>query len=199
MYCGKCGKEVKENSRFCCYCGTELVNDSLKAEPKPVLSDQSLDKEIVIYCAKKHWMALFPVILILSLFTVFYILPLYISRSEVSADIFVVILIILICFISPILRFWLDKIYITNKNFYLQQGILNIEKMVLPVQRIQMFYIRQSLLGRMLNYGHIVFESGAKHGKSTYKYVKNPEELNYVISNIDKYIQNLNNSIVNHN
>ncbi|MDD6069697.1 MAG: zinc-ribbon domain-containing protein [Clostridiales bacterium] len=34
MYCTKCGKEIKEDARFCIYCG-EVVSDSAKKMIQP--------------------------------------------------------------------------------------------------------------------------------------------------------------------
>lgn len=39
MFCGKCGKEVRDDDRFCPYCGAAVNQDGVKAEPAPVSDD----------------------------------------------------------------------------------------------------------------------------------------------------------------
>ena len=34
MFCSKCGKNIKDNSKFCCYCGTAIYSTKRKNESK---------------------------------------------------------------------------------------------------------------------------------------------------------------------
>ena len=43
MFCGKCGKEVRDDDRFCPYCGAAVNQDDVKAEPAPVSDDVLLE------------------------------------------------------------------------------------------------------------------------------------------------------------
>ena len=43
MFCGKCGKEVRDDDRFCPYCGAVVNQDGAKAEPAPVSDDVLLE------------------------------------------------------------------------------------------------------------------------------------------------------------
>ena len=84
--------------------------------------------------------------------------------------------------IYSVLRFKLDKLVVTNKTFYLQQGVINIERITLPLNKIQSMVVQQGLLGRILNYGDIVYQSASKTGTSVYKFVVNPHELTNILN-----------------
>lgn len=48
MYCSKCGKQIKEGSKFCVYCGVSLEEKDKKPEQTPKKKNGNLKKEIVI-------------------------------------------------------------------------------------------------------------------------------------------------------
>lgn len=182
MFCSNCGKEIDVENKFCPYCGTAIINSNISSN----LNSATSNTEFVVYRAKKHWMALLPVYLTLAIF----VLGFFVSYDvQLLVNSIYYILFTVLIWAGTILRFLLDKIEVTNKTFYMRQGIFNIDKLVLPVNKIQMVYVKQSLLGRLLNYGDMVFESGAKHGQSCYRYIKNPDKLNYVLNNLDEYIK----------
>ncbi len=182
MFCSNCGKEIDVESKFCHYCGTAIINSNISSN----LNSATSNTEFVVYRAKKHWMALLPVYLTLAIF----VLGFFVSYDvQLLVNSIYYILFTVLIWAGTILRFLLDKIEVTNKTFYMRQGIFNIDKLVLPVNKIQMVYVKQSLLGRLLNYGDMVFESGAKNGQSCYRYIKNPDKLNYVLNNLDEYIK----------
>lgn len=46
MYCGKCGKQIKDGAKFCPQCGAEQTDDEKKETPKAVQADsQNLSKQ----------------------------------------------------------------------------------------------------------------------------------------------------------
>ena len=51
MYCGKCGKQINDNSKFCSYCGYEnciLKNVSNEKNTNPIIANKRTDRIYVI-------------------------------------------------------------------------------------------------------------------------------------------------------
>lgn len=142
--------------------------------------------EKIVYEAKKHLMSLFwafvftPFLLIVFLASIGAGITTKDSAQLIGGLIFSLILATPV--IYSILRFKLDKLVVTNKTFYLQQGVINIERITLPLNKIQSMVVQQGLLGRILNYGDIVYQSASKTGTSVYKFVVNPHELTNILN-----------------
>ena len=50
MFCQKCGKEIKDGSKFCKYCGNEIKNKGTlsQAQNKPENKDDEQTKKLII-------------------------------------------------------------------------------------------------------------------------------------------------------
>lgn len=196
MFCSNCGKELAEDSNFCQFCGKSII----KTETLQPKTNPKTEKEFVVYKVKKHWMSLLGTYiwgtwLILNVIGMFLLslIPTEKSGSAYQMQDFIIWLILyFVLALVPFLRYKLDKIEITNKTFNLQTGVLNINKLNMPLDKINILSFKQSILGRILDYGHFVFESAAKTGTTSYKYIQNPDKLNYIINNIENYIKDLN-------
>lgn len=121
--------------------------------------------EKLIYIAKKHWFSLFwPVIL--TLLTSGLLLP------------WVIIV---------LLRFKWDEIIVTSKKVYIKTGIISRTVVTTPVEKINNIHITKSIMGRILNYGKVIIQSGATLGASGYSYIAAPEELQQQVENVSSY------------
>lgn len=183
MYCQNCGKEIVDNARFCQYCGQEIGQISKKEEVDNKKDCDNENTEYIIYSAKKHWITLVPCFV----WGFFLIFSLIAATNTQKGEDWLWFLAFLILTIHPYLRYKFDKIEISNKSFNLQQGIFNIERINMPLNKINTYYINQGLLGRILNYGAFVFQSGAKVGNSSYNFIKEPNKLIEIINNIESY------------
>lgn len=142
--------------------------------------------EKIVYEAKKHLMSLFWAFV----FAPFLLIVLFgaIGAGIATKDFgqlttgLIFSLILAAPVVYSILRFKLDKLVVTNKTFYLQQGVVCIERITLPLNKIQSMVVQQGLLGRIMNYGDIVYQSASKTGTSLYKCVVNPHELTNVLN-----------------
>lgn len=175
MFCSNCGKEIDDNANFCQFCGYQF-------SPKDVVARNDIE-EYLIYNAKKHWITLIPCFI-----WGFLAIVIFFAALNTKEDIYWIYL-FSFCFLSvyPYLRYKFDKIEITNKSFNLQQGIFNIDRINMPLSKINTYYINQGLLGRILNYGSFIFQSGAKAGNSSYNFIENPHKLINIMNNIENY------------
>lgn len=70
----------------------------------------------------------------------------------------------------------IDRFVITNRRVFRIWGLLSRDRAEMPIVRILDITIHRPLLGRLLGYGHFVFESAAQEqGLREIKYVANPD------------------------
>jgi len=75
-----------------------------------------------------------------------------------------------------------DRFVITNQRVFRVSGNLSTERATMPLGRILDITVSRSAVGRMINYGHMVFESAAQiQGLNVIKYVKNIDEVEDII------------------
>ena len=80
---------------------------------------------------------------------------------------------------------FLDIFVITNVRMLRVSGILNIKQASTPVSRILDITLKQPLLGRLLDYGHFVFESAAQEqGLRDIRFAPRPLVLNEKIQSL---------------
>ena len=171
MFCPKCGKPVKENDNFCRYCGNRLEIE----QPSDVVTQSYI---------KKHWMALFWPIFLTPIFFLYFWFIFLNTHSFFS---WVIVFLILAPIVYPILRFNSDKIVITTKYAHIKLGVLNPEEIDIPLTKLDMLEISQTTMGRIMDYGMISFMSNGE--QFDYGYIKDPGELQYLIENPARYIE----------
>ncbi len=75
-----------------------------------------------------------------------------------------------------LLRFWIEEYVVTNRRVISRYGILRRAVHSFPLGRIEAIDIRQSLTGRLLNYGAIEIHTAAERdGVATRRLVNRPE------------------------
>lgn len=191
MFCPNCGKEIKENDNFCRFCGTDLrinehdenVSCAKPVEEKVEYTDNS-EEEYVLYDVQKHWMSLAVLVFLVPLF-LFYFWSIFLNSHSFFSWVVVIALLILI--IYPIGRYKSDKIIITNKFAHVKIGIINPEEIDIPLNKLDMLEITQSSKGRMLGYGQVSLLTNVE--KINYGYIENPEDLQYIIDDPQRFIQ----------
>lgn len=73
-----------------------------------------------------------------------------------------------------------DRFVVTNQRVYRVHGILNVQRGTVPLSRILDITVKKPLIGRILNYGHFVFESAAQvQGLSDIRYVANIDKRDH--------------------
>ena len=81
-----------------------------------------------------------------------------------------------------ILEEYRDRFVITNQRVFRVNGNLSTARASVPLLRILDITVKKSFLGRMLNYGHFVFESAAQvQGLNVIRYVGNIDQREDVL------------------
>jgi membrane protein YdbS with pleckstrin-like domain len=65
-----------------------------------------------------------------------------------------------------------DRFVITNQRVFRVHGVLATARATVPIQRILDITVKKTAIGRMLNFGHFIFESAAQiQGLNEIRYV----------------------------
>ena len=76
-----------------------------------------------------------------------------------------------------VLEEYRDRFVITNQRVFRVHGVLNVQRATIPLGRILDTTVNKPLIGRLLNYGHFVFESAAQvQGLNEIRYVADIDE-----------------------
>ena len=83
------------------------------------------------------------------------------------------------------LREHMDRFVITNMRVFRVQGVLSTSLATMPLRRILDITVQKPLLGRLLDYGHFIFESAAQEqGLRDIRYVGRPDERDLAIQRV---------------
>ena len=74
-----------------------------------------------------------------------------------------------------------NKLVLTDKRLYGKNGILKVQKLSVPVDKVQYVNINQGILGKILGYSDI--KINAITGTYVFKKQKNSEEMQNAILN----------------
>jgi len=84
--------------------------------------------------------------------------------------------------IFTLLKITTTEFAVTNQRIIIKHGILSKNVDEAPLNKVQNIGLRQSVFGRMLNYGTLVIQTGATFGADTFPFVENASELRKQIS-----------------
>lgn len=71
----------------------------------------------------------------------------------------------------------LEEYAVTSRRVVFKEGILRRDVVFFPLDRVQTVDVRQSLIGRLLNYGAVVVHTAATtHGTTEREHISHPEE-----------------------
>ena len=83
------------------------------------------------------------------------------------------------------LRHHMDRFVVTNMRVFRVRGVFARKLATMPLRRILDITVEKPFLGRVLNYGHFVFESAAQaQGLRDIRYVARPFERDLVIQRL---------------
>ncbi|WP_043641901.1 PH domain-containing protein [Nocardioides alkalitolerans] len=79
----------------------------------------------------------------------------------------------------------MDRFVITNMRVYRVHGVFSQQLATMPLQRILDITVKKPLIGRVLGYGHFVFESAAQaQGLRDIRFVARPDERDLAIQRV---------------
>lgn len=213
MFCPNCGKKINDYDNFCKFCGRDMRaketesyietsenEDDIKmpvfensdvitkTEPKIEVEEEDGDdtEEIVVYEIKKHYMSLFwPCVfspIFLAYFWIFYVnIPSFFG--------FIIALLFLAPIVYPILRYFSDRSVVTTFNLHIRRGVFDVEEICVPLKKIHLVKIRRSYLGRLADYGHLIIEKENSDKEIVYRYIQNPDDVQFILNNSKAYIK----------
>lgn len=78
-----------------------------------------------------------------------------------------------------------DVFVVTNMRVFRVKGVLSVRIATMPISRILDITVEKPLLGRLLGYGHFVFESAAqKQGLKNIRFIGDPDERDLTIQRV---------------
>jgi uncharacterized membrane protein YdbT with pleckstrin-like domain len=140
------------------------MRTELKKEEKKVLE------------IRKHWLVLAGPLL-------FSILLLYIAvlsftySSEVGIAFLIVTFIFVLYFVYKIFDRKVNIWIVTNLRVIDEYGVFSHNAKESPLDKINNVSYRQSLIGRIFNYGNVQIQTAAEMGATTYRFVTSPKLL----------------------
>lgn len=81
-----------------------------------------------------------------------------------------------------ILEYLKTEFAVTDQRVVIKHGILSMNVDESPLDKVQSINLRQSFIGRLLNYGNIVVQTAATLSAHGFPYVKDPHKLRKTVS-----------------
>lgn len=83
------------------------------------------------------------------------------------------------------LNYYKDRFVVTNMRVFRVRGVFTQRRATMPIARILDITVEKTMTGRMLHYGHFVFESAAQEqGVRDIRYVGEPDERDLTIQRV---------------
>lgn len=163
-----------------------------RLEPKVDKFILSFSGEKKILEIKKHWAAsVWPMMKLVAgmailLWATFADLQAETNDEAYSLDFywlfFIVSLALCLRGLWQVLMEFRDRFVITNQRIFRVDGVLSTNRASIPIVRILDITVKQSWLGKRLNYGHFIFESAAQiQGLNEITYVRDPDEREKIL------------------
>jgi len=141
---------------------------------------------------RKHWLVLVKPLLFLCLFvlitTIFYSAS---SESRTAGNILALVtLVIAVYFVYRIYERKFNIWAVTNLRVIDEYGVFSHNAKESPLDKINNISYRQSLFGRIFNYGDVQIQTAAELGSTTFKFVTSPRLLKDTVTrHQDEYRQ----------
>ena len=152
-----------------------------------ITSTLSKDEKIMV-TPKLHWINY--VIVIMCLIFAIVCTVLYFRLGEDIYPIFKIIyatpiaVFVFSAFIF-VLRIWLMEMAVTTKRVVFRAGIISVHTEELKISRIESVEIKQSIFGRIFDYGNLCF-SGTGTGKVLFPNIENPRQIKAQLEDVIK-------------
>ena len=118
-----------------------------------------------------------PVILVMFLLAPLYFLVVFAySDGSIVSSIITSIIISVLYFIYEMIKIYVSEFAITNKRVISKLGLISRDVEEMNLKSIESVNLKQSIIGRILNYGSIVI-SGRGSSQVTFKDIDNPVQI----------------------
>jgi len=155
------------------------------------------DHENSLFVTRTHWLTVWKAFIILVAATAFVYVSFLVVKPGPSVS--TLRTASLIVFLVALLFFGYREWYrrrdiwvVTNIRVIDEEGIFTLITKESPLEKINNISYRQTILGRILNYGEVEIQTAAEHGATIYTMITNPKMLKEVVANArDQYAKNL--------
>ena len=152
-----------------------------------ITSTLSKDEEIMV-TPKLHWINYLVVAVCLILALVCTVLYLRLDEDVYPifkiAYAFPIVVFVFSAFIFT-LRIWLMEMAVTTKRVVFRSGIISVNTEELKISRIESVEIKQSIFGRILDYGNLCF-SGTGTGRVLFPNIEKPRQMKAALEDVIK-------------
>jgi PH (Pleckstrin Homology) domain-containing protein len=140
--------------------------------------------EVVIDEVRHHWVVFLIPMLEVAASTVLLVAMLWMSLNWAGA-LMVVVLILLLHAFWGFLTEHRDRFVITNMRVMRIRGVFSQRVATTPIMRILDITLDKPIIGRMIGYGHFIFESAAQdQGFREIKFVSRPDDRDLTIQRV---------------
>ena len=140
--------------------------------------------EVIVDEVRKHWAAVIGAMLEMAAAVPALMLLVWVPQSLYWFPIFLALFLFLNGF-WRILQARMDRFVITNMRVFRVHGILSQRIATMPISRILDISVHTPLIGRVLGYGHFVFESAAQdQGLREIRFVGSPDQRGATIQRV---------------
>ena len=140
--------------------------------------------EVIIDEVRKHWAAI--IVPVLEMFLAIpALLLLAVTPSQLYWFPFALALVLFLHGLWRVLQARMDRFVITNMRVFRVHGILSQSIATMPIARILDISVHKPIIGRILGYGHFVFESAAQEqGLREIRFVGSPNQRGLTIQRV---------------
>lgn len=143
------------------------------------MKTQLKKNEKVNLTIRKHWLVLLTPIL----WTLIFLITFLIDSTSVYGNFFLILAgLTVVWLIYRVLDRITNLWVVTNLRIIDEHGVFSNNSKETPLDKINNISYRQSLLGRMFNYGNVQIQSAAESGSTIHKMVERPKVLKDTIT-----------------
>jgi membrane protein YdbS with pleckstrin-like domain len=147
-----------------------------------LISDEG---EVVIDEVRHHWVVFTTPMLEIALAVVLLIVMLWKNLGNAAFALLVIVMVLLGHAFWRFLTEHRDRFVVTNMRVMRIRGVFSQTVATTPIARILDITLQKPIIGRMLGYGHFVFESAAQdQGFREIRYVSRPDDRDLTIQRV---------------
>lgn len=147
-----------------------------------LISDEG---EVVIDEVRHHWVVFTVPMLEIGLAVILLVVMLWKNLGDAAFVLLVIVLILLGHAFWRFLTEHRDRFVVTNMRVMRIRGVFSQTVATTPIARILDITLQKPIIGRMLGYGHFVFESAAQdQGFREIRYVSRPDDRDLTIQRV---------------
>lgn len=145
------------------------------------------DHETILFNTRTHWLTVWKAFLVLLLAVGFFIAAYFMAApgpgNKTLRLASLIVLALAVLYFAY--REWYrrrDIWVVTNLRVIDEEGIFTLESKESPMEKINNISYRQTILGRILNFGEVEIQTAAMDGATLYTMITNPKKLEDTIA-----------------